>query len=277
MYTQPGKLLIAATIMFVLGLMSCAVTAGPASQSTADVGQETQISTTYALSPCLRADDLEVSVHDGKATLTGKVSDDVKKELARQIAMAVDGVKDVDDQIEVHAGYVPSEQKSARGFGQMIYDASVTLAVKSKLMWSKYASGLATDVDARSGKVILKGTVDSATARKLAGKLAMNTRGVVSVDNQLVAKPGGSGADDTGGGQMRNTGQATGDGWITAKVKSTFVYSSNVSGSDISVTNRDGIVTLTGKVGSGAERALSIDLFQNERDVKSAESDKLTF
>jgi hyperosmotically inducible protein len=40
-------------------------------QQVADARQETQIWTTYALSPHLRANDLAVSVHDGKATLTG--------------------------------------------------------------------------------------------------------------------------------------------------------------------------------------------------------------
>jgi osmotically-inducible protein OsmY len=36
---------------------------------------DTQIWTTYALSPYLRANELEVSVHDGKATLSGKVDE----------------------------------------------------------------------------------------------------------------------------------------------------------------------------------------------------------
>jgi osmotically-inducible protein OsmY len=48
------------------------------------------------------------------------------------------------------------------------------------------------------------------------------------------------------------------DGWITTKVKSTYLYSSNVNGSDIDVSTNAGIVTLTGKVDSGAERALAI-------------------
>ena len=51
---------------------------------------ETQIWTTYALSPYLRSLDLSVAVNDGKATLTGHADEEVKKELAQQIAMGVD-------------------------------------------------------------------------------------------------------------------------------------------------------------------------------------------
>ena len=46
------------------------------------------------------------------------------------------------------------------------------------------------------------------------------------------------------------------DGWITTKVKSTLLYSSNVDGSDIKVDTKNGVVTLSGKVDTGAERAL---------------------
>ena len=66
------------------------------------------------------------------------------------------------------------------------------------------------------------------------------------------------------------------DGWITTKVKSTFMCSSNVDGSDISVSTDKGIVTLSGKVDSGAERALAIELAQNVRGVNSVNSKALT-
>ena len=60
-------------------------------------------------------------------------------------------------------------------------------------------------------------------------------------------------------------------------MKSTYGYSSNVNGSDIGVSTNSGIVTLSGKVDSGAERALAIELAQNVRGVKSVQSKALTF
>ncbi len=55
------------------------------------------------------------------------------------------------------------------------------------------STALNANVDTARGKVKLTGTADSAEAKEAAGKLAMNTRGVHSVNNQLVveaAKPG---------------------------------------------------------------------------------------
>ncbi|MOA37688.1 periplasmic protein [compost metagenome] len=59
-------------------------------------------------------------------------------------------------------------------------------------------------------------------------------------------------------------------------MKSTLLYSSNVAGSDIDVTTKDGVVTLSGKVHSGAERDLAIELAQNVRGVKSVDAKGLT-
>ena len=105
MYTQPRNLILASAIALVLSTIGGPVAAGTTSQDVADARQETQIWTTYALSPYLRANDLKVSVHEGKATLTGKVEEDVNKDLAKQIALGVDGVKEVDNQIVIQADY----------------------------------------------------------------------------------------------------------------------------------------------------------------------------
>jgi osmotically-inducible protein OsmY len=49
-----------------------------------------------------------------------------------------------------------------------------------------------------------------------------------------------------------------------------------VDGSDISVKTDNGVVTLTGRVDSGAERALAIELAKNIKGVKSVQSKGLT-
>jgi hyperosmotically inducible protein len=267
MYRQSRNLILASYI--ALAMAGGALAADTTSQDVIDARQETQIWTTYALSSHLRANDLKVSVHNGKATLTGKVEEGVNKDLAKQIALGVDGVKDVDNQIVVEAGYVAPARSSTRAYGEAIDDATITAAVKSKLMWSRYASGLTTDVGTKSGKVTLQGTADSETSKVLAKSLAMNTRGVESVDNRLVVKA------DTDKVSARETGGDISDGWITAKVKSTYGYSSNVDGSDIAVSTDSGIVTLSGKVDSGTERALAIELAKNVRGVKSVQSKAL--
>lgn len=280
MYKQSRKLTrvsgIASGIALALLGSSGAATADTVSQEITEARQETQIWTTYALSPYLRANDLKVAVHDGKATLTGTVEEDVNKDLAKQIALGVDGVKTVDNQIVVRADYAPPKRTSARGYGEVIDDAAITTEVKSKLMWSKHVDGSDTNVDTNLGKVTLRGAADSAEAKTLAGRLAMNTRGVRSVDNQLVVKGEKATVANKTKSSAKEAGNDIADGWITTKVKSTFMYSSNVDGSDIDVSTKDGVVTLSGKVDSGAERALAIEFANNVRGVKSVNAKGLT-
>src|ERR1043165_5908857 len=99
MYKQSRNLILASAIAAAIIGSSAFANAKP-SQEVVEARQETQIWTTYALSPYLRANDLSVSVHEGKATLTGKVGEDVDKDLAKQIALGVDGIKPVDNKID---------------------------------------------------------------------------------------------------------------------------------------------------------------------------------
>lgn len=276
MYAQPRKLILAAGIALALSAMSGMAAAATVSQEITDARQETQIWTTYALNPYLRALDLKVSVKNGKATLTGTVEEEVNKELAKEIALGVSGITAVDNQIVVQPEYTPKPSPEP-GYGERIEDASITAAVKSKLLWSRHAEGMTAKVETRRGRVTLSGTADSAAARDNAGRLAMGTRGVVSVNNQLVVDSGKPTAVDSAKSTASEVKGDIADSWITTKVKSTLLYSSNVAGSDIDVSTQGGIVTLSGKVSSGAERDLAVELAQNVRGVKSVDAKGLTF
>lgn len=277
LYRKSQKLVLASSIALALGAASGVVAADPTSQDVVDARQEAQIWTTYVLSPYLRASDIQVSVHNGKATLTGKVEEGVNKDLAKQIALGVNGVKEVDNQIVVVADYVAPPRSADRKYGDVVDDATITAMIKSKLVWSKYTDGLATDVDTKWGKVTLTGTADSPAAKNLASRLAMNTRGVVSVENQLTVIARKPTATDGVKGSVHEAERDISDSWITTKVKSTFMYSGNVDGSDITVSTSKGIVSLGGKVKSGAERSLAIELAKNVRGVKSVHAKGLTF
>ena len=269
MFKQSRNLLLASGI--ALALAGGVASAGTPSQEVTEARQESQIWTTYALSPYLRANDIGVAVHDGKATLTGKVEESVNKELAEQIALGVNGIKKVDNQIVIQADYTPPAQSSDRSYGELVDDATITSQVKSKLVWSKNTEGLSTNVTTKRGKVSLIGSADTAATKDLAGRLALDTRGVVSVDNQLVVKSPSVAKTAT-----TEAGNDMSDGWITTKVKSTYMFSSNVDGTDITVNTDKGVVALSGKMDSGAERALAIELAQNVRGVKSVNSKALT-
>lgn len=276
MYIPFRKSVLASAVALAIGGISGAASADTVSQDVTEARQETQIWTTYALSPYLRANDLKVSVDNGKATLTGKVDESVNKDLAKQIALGVSGIKEVDNQIVVQQDYVAPAASSTGSYGEAIDDATITATVKSKLLWSKSTDGLTADVDTNRGRVTLKGTADSKDAKALAGRLALNSRGVESVDNQLVVTPKKTTVADSAKSSAKEAEQDISDSWITTKVKSTLMYSSNVNGSDIDASTSAGVVTLKGKVDSGAERALAIELADNVRGVKSVQAQSLT-
>ena len=277
MHTQPRTLLLASSLALAIATASGGALAENMSQDITEARQESQIWTAYELSPYLRANDLKVAVSDGKATLTGSVAEEANKDLAKDIAQGVEGITTVDNQIVVDAAYMPPKPGAERGFADAIEDASITAAVKSKLVWSKSTDGMTTNVDTKHGRVTLRGTAQSAAERDLAGRLALNTRGVIAVDNQIKVNAMKPSVTETSKQVANEAGADISDSWITMKVKSTLLYTTNVAGSAIDVTTNKGVVSLSGKVNNSAEQALAIELAQNVRGVKSVQSKELIF
>src|ERR1041385_6883708 len=109
---QFRKTMFASSMALAITALSGSAVASSTAHELTEGRQETQIWTTYALNPHLRASDLKVQVHGSTATLTGNVEEGVSKELAAQIALGVEGIKDVDNQIVIQPGY--TDRKSTR-------------------------------------------------------------------------------------------------------------------------------------------------------------------
>ena len=76
--------------------------------------------------------------------------------------------------------------------GEKVDDAMITASVKAELAKDAGLSALKINVDTDHGRVALRGTATSATARDHAMALASAVKGVVSVDNQLTVEAGKS-------------------------------------------------------------------------------------
>lgn len=281
MYPTYKKLIITSGLALILSTLNISYAAESATHTLVDVRQEMQIWTTYVLNPHLRAHNINVIVKDGKATLTGVVSEEVNKELAKEIAFGVNGIKEVDNQIKVVPESMTPQVEPISSFADVVEDATITATVKLKLLWSRHVDGLKMTVMTKSGRVSLTGHADSVTAKEFAGRLALNTRGVVSVNNALVVSPDHTSRLDVTKDKVSAAAtlaeQSISDAWITAKVKSTLIYSTNVSGSTVNVSTKAGVVTLTGKLRSSAEKALAVEIAENVRGVKSVDAKGLTF
>ncbi|WP_102945040.1 BON domain-containing protein [Stenotrophomonas sp. VV52] len=65
------------------------------------------------------------------------------------------------------------------------------------------------------------------------------------------------------------------DTWITTKVKSDLLASSNVSGTDVKVETVNGVVSLSGTVATKAEHDKAVMTAKNIKGVKSVDSKAL--
>jgi len=277
MFDLIRKLTFAVGLTLALTACTSSASADPVSQNLVDARQERQIWTTYALSPYLRANNLNVLVQSGRVRLTGIVAEDAQKDLAAEIAFGVTGITEVNNLITVQPGYAPAPKNAGRNYGEVVDDAGITAEVKSKIAWSKSAQSLRIMVDTTLGKVRLRGTADSQAAKNLAGRLAETTRNVTEVDNQLTVTDMVAAEREAETAAPNKPGDADNDGWITSKVRSTLLYSLNAAALHIAVSTNEGDVTLTGKATSSAERDLAVDLAQDVRGVRSVNPQGYTF
>jgi len=269
------RLLIATAIASSLGLSAVAQANDSLSADVREARMEGQIIGAYTLNRHLNPFEINVDVEGNGVTLSGEVEEAIDKELAEQIALGVDGIDKVDNKIAVNSNYQHNAKTdSGRDFGEVVSDATITASVKSKLLWNQHTDGLDIRVDTQDGRVTLTGVADAAASKELAERLAANTEGVRDVTNDLRVETKKSG-DGTDNPSVDRATDAVSDAWITSKVKTTLLLSRNISGTDINVDTKNGVVTMTGLVDSGAERDLAIEVVEDIRGVKKVKADRL--
>jgi osmotically-inducible protein OsmY len=138
-------------------------------------------------------------------------------------------------------------------------DAWVTMKVRGVLAFHKNVSASETDVRTDAGVVTLSGTVDSEAQRLLTADYAGDVDGVVTVRNHLVVIPPQA---------ARSLGRKVDDSSITAQVKTALLFHKSTHALATKVTTRDGVVTLRGEAGNGAERDLVTRLAGDIEGVK---------
>ena len=246
---------------------------GDASRELSEARQEGSIWTAFALNRHLNPFTLDVDVENGSAKLTGTVENAVERDLAEQIALGIEGVKKVDNQLKLDPAF-QAKTSSEPTLAQRFDDATLAATVKSKLLWNSNTEGLDIKVAADNGTVSLTGNAQTAAAKELAGRLADNTDGVRKVNNQLSVS-----AADSAAAKAQNAaneaGAAISDAWITSKVKSSFLYSRNLDGLNITVDTQKGMVNLSGSVLNSTEKQLAIETARNIRGVRGVDADAL--
>jgi hyperosmotically inducible periplasmic protein len=173
-----------------LGVVAVAATM-TAACSKSDSGITTAVKTKFASDDTVKATDINVDTKDKVVTLRGEVQSSAAKVRAVEIARATDGVRDVVDVLVVTpgpaatSGVADSARDSARESGEIVGDAAITTAVKTKMLADTTVGGLKIDVDTKNGVVSLSGDVASAVEKRKAVAIAKETDGVKSVNDRL--------------------------------------------------------------------------------------------
>lgn len=176
--------------------------------------------------PAVPADWINVDVRGGIVTLWGTVDHLLAKERAAELARTVRGVRAVLNDLEV----VPAEPTS---------DERVRRKVVNALAMDSATEAYEIEVRVQDGAVTLTGSVESWQERELAATVAKRVKGVRGVANEVRIRPSAGRPDSEIKADVTRRLQA--DVWVEESL--------------IGVMVEDGVVTLTGTVGSAEEKA----------------------
>lgn len=244
--------------------------ANPSVDLSNDARREVEISTIFALSPILQNCVVRVTISGHNASIVGKVGSVVQKDFAEAVVKHIDGVTHIDNLVGI-TDSTPLRDDGEPGLGQNIADLTTTASIRAKLSWSSTISDLDIGVTTTAGNVRLDGSAHASEQIKQIERLAADTSGVRSVDNDIVLSASAVPHKGSAG-----TDRPMSDSRITARIKSTFLFSPSVSGSDIDVVTREGVVSLSGSAGTPTARASAIDLASNTRGVQRIDATLLT-
>ncbi len=204
--------------------------------------------------PAADAYEVDVSVRDGIATLTGTVESYAEQQLAETVVAGVRGVTAINNKIEIaYAIDRPDSEIEA----DIVQRLANTVTVDDRLL----------DVSVSDGDVELSGTVGSALEKARAYSLAW-VAGVESVSTGEVEIEWW--ARDT----MRRTDlyQSTDDASVREAVEDAISYSPFVDPDNPVVTVENGVVTLTGIVDDLRAKKTAEDLAERTIGVWDVEN-----
>lgn len=131
--------------------------------------------------------DIDVETNDGMVTLKGTASSAAERRAAERIALNTQGVREVENQIEIEPEASPPDQSSnlISQTVDQISDGWITSRVVASLRFNNSIKDGNIDVSTTDGVVSLTGQVRTAKQKKLAGKTARDIYGVKQVNNAL--------------------------------------------------------------------------------------------
>lgn len=177
---------MAGAFALMLMLIGAGCTATRTDRSTGEVVDDTAVTAKVKAAltddEVTKAREIKVQSNRGVVQLAGFVSTNEEKARATEVAKAVDGVKEVRNDIEVQT------RTAERSTGDVVDDGVITAKVKAALIDNPTTKASQINVDTKNGVVQLQGFVDSNDEKLQAGQVATSVSGVQSVQNDLEIK-----------------------------------------------------------------------------------------
>lgn len=235
-----------------------------------DVVTSAKVDMLYLTSEYLSASTIDVATVGGVVTLTGHVDDGVEYRLAEALARTVDGVEDVDNQLEIydwkHEHDEDASRKDRDARKQRVADANLAAKVDGQLSYHDQLVNSDIDVSADSGVISLDGVVATQEQSQVAENAAKNTYGVVSVDNKLsVAEDSVSeNLEDAAVGVM----EGVRDEWVEKRVERRIAFNRTLHVFDLNIEVNNQVCILSGHVPTEAQRTLAATIASSTKGVK---------
>ena len=188
-------------------------------------------------------------------------------------AFGVAACKKTDGQLSDSAAAAAPKESSS--IGKAIDDTAITAQIKGRIASDSRTEGSDISVETNNGVVTLSGTATKSAAKEAAEELARSASDVKGVDNRISAPTALDTFAKEADKVAENTGDAIADTVITTKLKAALIADETTKGTAINVTTRDGAVTLSGDVSSGAEREKAISIATRTSGVRKVDAGAL--
>jgi hyperosmotically inducible periplasmic protein len=191
MNTVKLRVLPVMAAMFVAGPAAVVVAQAderPVQQQVQDAWVKGKLESAYLFNRHLSPFDIRTEVRDNVVTLSGAVATDIERDLAEEIAKGVEGVDEVNNELELDGDRRQAsaeDNDERRTFGRWVNDVTTSAAVRANLIRNDNITARDISIETRDDVVTLTGLVDTAQERELAERLASNTGDVKQVRNEL--------------------------------------------------------------------------------------------
>ncbi len=224
-----------------------------------------RIETMFLLNDHLNPFNINTTTYNGVVTLSGGVETEEQKDLAEDLARSFKSVQDVVNNITVMSAPTPPRPKL--GWRQRIEDYTTTASVRARLLYHKELKGLRIGVRTTDGAVTLSGVVATEVQKHKIGQIALDTRGVAKVINNLIVRP------KEAGEPAQIMARQASDEWIEKRVETSIMFNRHISIRPVDVEVDDGLCILTGTVNTQAEKTLAGSIAQSIQGVRQVRNE----